>query len=106
MTTDPETRPVDAGTVKYLRVLVTVLTATMILGVIVIVILFVIRFSDAFGPNMPEGITLPDGTEPAAYTVGAGWYAVVTEDDRILIFDGETGTLRRTITIEQGRTRQ
>ncbi|MDM8165006.1 DUF6476 family protein [Roseovarius sp.] len=93
-------QPVDAGTVKYLRILVTVLTATMILGFIVIVVLFVIRFSDAFGPELPDVITLPDGTTPTAFTKGADWYAVVTSDDQILIFDLDSGELRQTIELE------
>ena len=106
MTEDPETPPVDAGTVKYLRHLVTALTVTMILGFIIIVVLFVIRFSGGFGPDphvtrlLPDTIALPAGTTPLAFTRGPDWYAVVTEDDRILIFDLETGALRQTIAVE------
>jgi len=100
MTDNSHEQPVDAGTVKYLRILVTVLTATMILGFIVIVVLFVIRFSDAFGPELPDVITLPDGTTPTAFTKGADWYAVVTSDDQILIFDLDSGELRQTIEVE------
>ncbi len=85
--------------VKYLRLLVTVLTATMILGFIVIVVLFVIRFSDAFGPKLPDTITLPEGTKASAFTQGGNWYAVVTTDDRILIYDRDTNELRKEITI-------
>ena len=100
MADSPQTSPVDAGTVKYLRWLVTILTATMVLGFIVIVVLFVIRFSDAFGPELPDVITLPDGSEPLAFTQGSDWYAVVTQGDRILIYDRDTGELRQEITIE------
>ncbi|SLN52190.1 hypothetical protein PEL8287_02739 [Roseovarius litorisediminis] len=85
--------------VKYLRLLVTVLTATMILGFIVIVVLFVIRFSDAFGPKLPDTITLPEGAKASAFTQGGNWYAVVTTDDRILIYDRDTNELRKEITI-------
>ncbi|MEO0751304.1 MAG: DUF6476 family protein, partial [Pseudomonadota bacterium] len=35
-----------------------------------------------------------------AFTQGDDWYAVVTEDDQILIFDRDSGTLRQTITVE------
>ena len=72
----------------------------MVLGFIVIVVLFVIRFSDAFGPELPDTITLPDGSEPLAFTQGGDWYAVITEDDRILIYDRDSGELRQTIQIE------
>ncbi len=85
---------------KYLRILVTVLTVTMILGFIVIVVLFVTKFSDAFRVDLPDTITLPDGSTPTAFTQGDGWYAVVTDGDKILIFDRETGALRQTITVE------
>ena len=100
MADNPQTSPVDPGTVKYLRLLVTILTATMVLGFLVIVVLFVIRFSDAFGPKLPNTITLPDGSSPQAFTQGGDWYAVVTDDNQILIFDRESGELRQTITIE------
>ncbi len=72
----------------------------MVLGFIVIVVLFVIRFSDAFGPELPDEITLPDGSTPLAFTQGGDWYAVVTQEDQILIFDRESGALRQTIQVE------
>jgi hypothetical protein len=100
MADNPQPSPVDPGTVKYLRWLVTILTATMVLGFIVIVVLFVIRFSDAFGPELPDEITLPDGSTPAAFTQGGDWYAVVTEDDQILIYDRDSGELRKTIDVK------
>jgi len=86
--------------VKYLRLLVTILTATMVIGFIVIVALFVTKFSDAFAPKLPDTITMPDGTEAAAFTQGGDWYAIVTTDDQILIFDRDTGLLRQTIDLE------
>lgn len=89
----------DPGLVKYLRLLVTVLTAVMVVGFIVIVVLFVTKFLDAFGPELPDVITLPDGTEPTAFTQGDDWYAVVTKDDTILVFNRDTGTLVQTIEI-------
>ena len=100
MADSPHPSPVDPGTVKYLRWLVTILTATMVLGFIVIVVLFVIRFSDAFGPELPDEIILPDGSTPVAFTQGGDWYAVVTKDDQILIFDRESRELRQTIQVE------
>ena len=100
MADSPHPSPVDPGTVKYLRWLVTLLTATMVLGFIVIVVLFVIRFSDAFGPELPDEIVLPDGSTPLAFTQGGDWYAVVTDDDQILIFDRDTQELRQTIQVE------
>ena len=100
-----EPQPVDPALVKYLRILVTVLTVTMIAGFLVIVVLFVTKFSDAFGPeppsDLPNEITLPNGTVAQAFTRTADWYAIVTTDNRILIYD-LTGTLTQEITVNHG----
>ncbi len=100
METNPEVQPIDPAMVRYLRVLVTVLSATMIIGFIIIVALFVTRFAQEQGTVLPDAITLPPGAAPAAFTQGADWYAVVTQGDEILIYDRTTGELRQTIRID------
>ena len=71
----------------------------MIFGLLVLIALLVIRFSgDA--PDLPDTITLPDGEKAQAFTQGPNWYAVVTQANRILIFDRMTGALRQTVEIE------
>lgn len=79
--------------------MVTVLTAVMICGVLVVTALLVTRLSGG-GPDLPTTITLPDGAEASAFTQGDGWYAVVTIDNQILIFDRLSGNLRQTIKID------
>ena len=92
----------DARTVRFLKMLVTGLAVTMIAGVLAIVVLLVTRLQrPALLPALPAGITLPEGAEATAFTQGAGWYAVVTADDRILIFDRATGRLAQTVEIAQ-----
>ena len=98
--TDPSDPIVEPGNLRFLRVLVTTLMVVMIGGLLVIVAMFVIRFSST-RPTLPDAITLPDGTRAEAFTIGRNWFAVVTTDDRILIFDRTTGKLRQTITLEQ-----
>ncbi len=71
----------------------------MIGGLLVVVGLLVTRLIDD-GPDVPRVIELPDGTKATAYTQGDGWYAVVTEDNQILIFDAITGALQQTVVIE------
>jgi len=75
----------------------------MIGGLLVIVALFVIRFSSTGSQPaalaLPDTITLPDGAKAEAFTMGRSWYAVVTDDDRILIFDRATGALRQTVVV-------
>lgn len=71
----------------------------MIGGVITVVSLLVTRMPQAFStvaPSLPEGFALPEGAQAQAVTFGEGWVAVVTEDDRILIF-GRDGRLRQEV---------
>ncbi len=86
---------------RFLKILTTVLAGTMIVGLITIVALIVIRFPAASttGPALPPGIALPKGASAEAVTFGRGWVAVVTDQDRILIYDAKTGTLRQTVAI-------
>ena len=102
----PPPSPVDPATLRYLRILVTVLTLTMIGGLITIIALLVIRVPQAVRVvddpvPLPEAITLPDGMTATAFTRGPDWFAVVTGDDRILILDAETGAVTQTITIDR-----
>lgn len=79
--------------------MVTVLTAVMIFGVLVVTALLVTRLSGK-GPDLPETITLPDGTTATNFTQGSDWYGIVTTDDQILIYDRLTGKLRQTVTLD------
>lgn len=90
----------DARTLRYLKALVTILTATMILGFLTIVALFVMRFSEMNRVELPDTITLPDGAVATAFTQGEGWFAVVTEANEILIYSRVTGNLRQRIRVE------
>ena len=95
----PGSEQSEPANLKFLRRLVTVLTATMIGGVLLIIGLIVIRFYDV-PPPLPDSITLPNGARALTFTQGPDWYAVVTSDDQILIFDRVTGRLQQTIAIE------
>ncbi len=92
----------DAKNLRFLRLLVTVLTATMILGLLTIVALFVIRFSaDTKTVQLPDAITLPDGARATAFTRGSDWYAIVTQAGEILIYNADNNTLRQRIKINE-----
>ena len=82
-----------------LQRLVTTLTAVMILGFLVLIAALVLRLN-AGGPDLPDAVTLPDDADAVAFTQGGDWFAVVTADDRILVYDRLTGRLRQTLTIE------
>jgi len=90
--------PVEPANLKFLRLLVTTLTAIMIVGVLVVIALLVTRLRDT-GPSLPAEITLPDGARATAFTQGQGWYAVVTEDNRLLVFNRTSGALVQEVAI-------
>ena len=75
------------------------LTAVMIGGFLVLIVALVMRLS-ADGPSLPDRVALPEGSEASAFTQGSDWFAVVTTDDQILIYDRLTGQLRQTLLIE------
>lgn len=96
---------------RLLRRLVTILMVVMICGFLVIVALFVIRLSGpaantgtgvgpGTGPDLPETVILPQGTTAQAVTFGRDWIAIVSSDNRILIYDKVTGALKQTIDIQ------
>ena len=71
---------------RFLRQLVTILTMVMIVGVVLIAALLVIRLNQP-ALAIPDRITLPAGTVALSYTQTQDWYAVVTDQNKILIFD-------------------
>ena len=79
--------------------MVTVLTTVMILGVVVVISLLVTRLSRDT-PVLPSQIALPNGAKATAFTQSADWYAVVTDQGHILIFDRMTGALKQTVVVE------
>lgn len=89
----------EPANLRFLRRLVTVLTATMIGGVLLIIGLIVMRFYDV-PPVLPETLDLPGDASVMSFTQGPDWYAVVTDADQILIFDRVTGRLTQTVNIE------
>jgi hypothetical protein len=82
---------------RFIKRLVIVLTVVTVAGFLTLIgAVLVILNRDI---SLPDQITLPDGAVATAFTQGAGWYAVVTSDNRILIFDRATGALSQTIQI-------
>ncbi len=90
----------DLRQLRFLKGLVVVLTVTMIGGLLAILTLLVIRLQAPRPAALPAAIHLPDGTRPTAFTQGDGWIAVVTGDDRILIYD-QRGRITQEVRIER-----
>ncbi|WP_127656907.1 DUF6476 family protein [Alexandriicola marinus] len=84
---------------RYLKRLVSGLTWIMILGFVVLIAALVIRLNADPVP-LPDRITLPDGVSAHAFTQGEDWFAVVTSQDEILIYDRASGALRQTIKVD------
>ncbi|MEM8821982.1 MAG: DUF6476 family protein [Pseudomonadota bacterium] len=80
---------------RFLKALVTVLTAVMIVGVITIVALLVIRLPSG-EPPLPPDFALPAGTEVHAVTQTPSRWLVTTADERVLVFSPD-GSLLQTI---------
>ena len=94
--------PPEPANLRFLRRLVTVLTATMILGIAAVVVLMALRLQAPSRPLLPDEVSLDPGISAVAFTQGQGWYAVVTSDDRILIYDAQTQALRQEIQVTSG----
>ena len=75
----------------------TMLTASMIVGILLIVTLLVIKIRSE-DLNFPSNLLLPDGTKPVAFTQTKDWYSVVTEENDILIYKND-GTLIKSIKV-------
>jgi hypothetical protein len=92
----------EPGNLRLLRRLVTALIVVMILGFLTIIGMFVMRLAPSKTElPLPASITLPDGSKAETFTQGPDWFAVVTTDSRILIYDRATGKLRQTMEIEK-----
>lgn len=101
----PARAAVDAGeaaALRLLRRLVATLTVVMIGGIVTVATLLVIRMPTAeelVAVAVPDALSLPEGAVPVAFTRGRDWFAVVTRDERILLFHPD-GTLRRELRID------
>ena len=88
---------------RFLKLLVTVLTAVMIAGVITIVALLVIRLQAAPEPVLvtPERFSLPGGVVPVGLSLLGTDTIVIGDDGVIRVFDSASGELRQEIAIAQ-----
>lgn len=99
---DDDTAPTLPASVRALQWLVIGLTASMIGGVLAVVWVVVTRFPTPPTPPVPETLALPAGAEAFSITQGRDWVGIVTTDNRILIYNRATGTLRQTVTVTAG----
>ena len=84
---------------RFLQRLVTLLTVSMIAGIIIIVALLAVKLRSE-SINFPQNVILPDGTKPIAFTQTKDWYSIITDADEVLIFKND-GTLINSILIHQ-----
>jgi len=87
----------EPANLRFLRVLVTVLTGVMIAGVATIVLLLVMKLNERPAlPALPAGLSLPEGAEASAVTYGNGWIAIVDRGSRVLLYTPEGDYLGET----------
>lgn len=97
MTETPDDAP-PPPYLGYLKSLVTVLSVVMIVGFLVMIYAIVTGLPRRLSVD-PSFITLPDGLEIETFTQADDWYAVVTKDGRIFIFDRDSGAIRQEVDI-------
>ena len=83
---------------RFLQRLVTLLTVSMILGILTIAALLAFKLRSE-NIDFPQTLTLPKGTKPIAYTQTKDWYSVITDTNEILIYKND-GTLIKSITVQ------
>lgn len=84
--------PAEPANLRLLRRLVTALTATMILGMVVVAAAFVLRLGAPTVPT-PDALTLPDGAVAHAVTRMPDGWIVTTRSGRAYVFAPD-GALR------------
>lgn len=100
MTETPEDAATLPPSLAWLKGLVVALTLSLIGGVLTVVWLLVTRLPlPNAHPVAPASLQMPAGATAAAVTLGTGWVAVVTTDNRILIF-GPDGRFWQEIAIK------
>lgn len=83
----------DVPELRLLKTLVTGLALVMGLGMIALVALLWLRFSQPVLPDLPQNITLPEGAQAQAVTFARDWIVVVTDAGEVLLYD-RAGALR------------
>ena len=83
---------------RFLQRLVTLLTVSMIVGILTIAALLAFKLHSE-NIDFPQTVTLPDGTKPIAFTRTKDWYSIISETNEILIYKND-GTLIKSITVQ------
>lgn len=76
---------------QYLKMLVSILTLTMVLGIVAIVVILWTKLNARPLPELPASIILPEGAEPEAVTFGRDRLIVVTDQGEVLVFGADGG---------------
>lgn len=94
---------IEPKNLKFLRLLVIVLTITMICGIITLVLVIVIKmpnYNNTESIQLPAEIILPDNMKVETFSIGSNHYLIVTKNDEVLIYDRKTNILEQRIKIK------
>lgn len=78
--TDNEFTAPEPAPIRRLRQLVTLLTLTLIVGMVVIVGLMIYRLGPGATPTLPDQIALPSGESLISYSRSPDWTVLITRD--------------------------
>ncbi len=103
---EQELSPEDARTLRFLRILVFVLTATMIAGMALLIVLFWLRFSGreaapAEALTLPDMLELPAGETAAAVTRAKDFWVVVGQEGVVYFFAPDGGAPIRSLEMSE-----
>ncbi len=101
---DNETGGPEPAPLRRLRLLVTTLTLTLILGMVTITGLLAWRLtSGPSGPALPEAIALPPGETLTSYAISPDWTILLTRDttgqDRLHLIPAGQTAITQTVPI-------
>ena len=85
----PQAEIIIPPSIKLLKLLVTVLACVMIIGFIIIV-----NFQKSH-VSIPVTLELQTGINPIAFTQTKDWYAIVTDEHEILIYDNSGNRIQK-----------
>ena len=92
--------PPEVPHLLFLKLMVGGLAVAMVLGLGAIVAILWLRLNAPMLPDLPESVTLPEGSTAQAVTFAQDRLIVVTNQGEVLVY-GADGALQQTVRLDQ-----
>ena len=92
--------PPEVPHLRFLKLMVGGLAVAMVLGLGAIVTILWLRLSAPALPDLPESVSLPEGSTAEAVTFARDRLIVVTNRGEVLVF-GSDGVLQQQVVLDQ-----